>query len=172
MKRAALLESERRISGLSAELSAARGLGPEPDAADVEPRYDIDRVVSLVDQIIGLRAEVAEERYHHELALEAAVASSNDRLKELLAASQQAEDRATASERRVAENSGPRARWRAGRTSSAPLPSCAGRCEEGVTPDTAVPLVSVVMSAGRTPADLLGRSIRSVLRTSPWRTSS
>jgi SAM-dependent methyltransferase len=111
VKRAALLESERRVSGLIAELSTARELGADTDATDVEPRYDVDRVVSLIDQVIGLRAELAEERYHHELALEAAGANADNRLKELVANAQQAEDRASAAERRLAEILGSRS-WR------------------------------------------------------------
>jgi hypothetical protein len=35
----------------------------------IEPRYDIDRVLALVDEVIGLKAELAAQQYRHDLAL-------------------------------------------------------------------------------------------------------
>ena len=102
VKRGELLEAERRIGLLLADLDEARGPAP----TELEGRYDIDRVLSLIDQVIGLQAEMAEQRYRHDLALWATVEDADAQRKDL-------EARAIGSETRVAEVLASRS-WRIG----------------------------------------------------------
>jgi SAM-dependent methyltransferase len=111
VKRAALLSADRRIGDLLSELKAAGG-------TEVEPRYDIDRAISLIDQVIGLQAEIAQERYRHELALAAAsevARTAVTRRQEVERQVESAEARAAASQRQLTEMLASRS-WRVGRT--------------------------------------------------------
>jgi hypothetical protein len=68
--------------------------GPAPDAA-VPPASDMDRVLSLVDEVIGLKAELAAQQYRHDLTvwamteraaeLETRTAVAEQRVDEILA---------------------------------------------------------------------------------------
>jgi SAM-dependent methyltransferase len=114
-KQGALLDADRRIGELLVELDEARQPEPEPEPEpiEVEPRYDIDRVLSLIDQVVGLQAEMAEERYRHDLALWAATVAADEQRKELESQALRAEERAAAAELRVTEVLTSRS-WKAG----------------------------------------------------------
>jgi SAM-dependent methyltransferase len=94
-KQVLLLEADRRIGELSAEAETARNAEDAVPAYEHELRHDVDRVLSLVDQVIGLQAEIAEERYRHDLALWAAAEAADAERKRLLAHAALADERVT-----------------------------------------------------------------------------
>ena len=70
-----------------------------------------DRTLALIDQVIGLQAELAEERYRHDRELEGFVARDKLLRDSVEEANQRASDLATRLEDVLASRS-----WRLGRT--------------------------------------------------------
>ena len=101
-KRAELLAASRRLGELETALRGGRGLLSDHDPAFISA----DRVLGLLDQIIGLRAELAEAKYQQDRTLRVARA-------EMRRSMQEAQDRALASEQRVEEVLSSRS-WRLG----------------------------------------------------------
>lgn len=85
---------------------AAHRRPPEAVAGETEARYDIDRVLALVDETIGLRSEMAEQRYRNDLALWAVMEEAEARRVEM-------EARVAAAEQRVDDLLASRS-WRIG----------------------------------------------------------
>jgi SAM-dependent methyltransferase len=111
VRQAELLEADRRIGALIAELDALRN--PSTNTAAAIPDHSVERVIALTDEVIGLRSELSQLRYRYDLEVWAAVVEADNRRQQVEARMAEAETRAAASETRVAEVLGSRT-WRLG----------------------------------------------------------
>jgi SAM-dependent methyltransferase len=111
-KRSALLDANRQIGELREHAAAGRGLLLDSDK-EFESK---ERVLSLIDEVIGLQTELAELRYQHDRELDIVVREKL-RLESSIA---DLTARAEASEARVEEVLASRS-WRIGQTVIRPL---------------------------------------------------
>ena len=110
-KRSELLNANRRIVELEERLHEGGGLLHDDDPEFASP----ERVVTLIDQVVGLQAELAEERYQHDHMLRNFIADTDRNVESL-------ELRARSSEQRVEEVLSSRS-WRLGQLIARPLRS-------------------------------------------------